>query len=195
MSTISSDFIPAKDKLEWSLLTGDEGIILAALKAAKKASRRKYLNEILLTMSNTHSARVRNAAAIAVADFHSERIKDVLINLLLRDDTKKSRGTLLYVLDEIGASLPIEVITQVIATSRYEAQQEALAFLKSGRIDFNLQQLERSIDTLAKLRLSRNAERSKAAERALELVAKLRQSGKRRGGRKAAPKLKIKKVA
>src|ERR1700733_3012107 len=117
MSAMNFYDMPPKDGLKQSLLTGDEGVILAALKTAKKSARRKYLNEILLILSNTHSARVRNVAAIAVADFRSENIKEALLDLLLRNDTRKSRGTLLYVLDEIGASIPIDILTRIIATS------------------------------------------------------------------------------
>jgi len=195
MSTMNSYYMPPKDDLEQSLLTGDEDIILSALKAAKKSSRRKYLNEILLILSNTHSARVRNAAAIAVADLHSERIKGVLINLLVREDTKKSRGTLLYVLDEIGASIPIDILTHIIATSRYEAREEALGFLKSRRIDWNTQQLQRSMRKLQRMTLSKNVERSEAAERALGLATRLIKSRKRNNGLRATFKSKTKRVA
>jgi hypothetical protein len=188
-------YMPSKGDLEQSLLTGDEEVILAALKTAKKAYRRKYLNEILLILSNTRSPRVRNAAAIAVADLHSERTKEVLTNLLVRDDTKNCRGTLLYVLDEIGASIPIDVLTQVIATSRYEAQEEALGFLKSRRIDWNRQQLQRSMQRLQRMTRSKNAERSKAAERALKLAAKLTRDRSHSAGPKTAAKSKMKKVA
>jgi hypothetical protein len=187
--------MPPKDGFKQSLLTGDEDVILAALKTAKKSSRRKYLNEILLILSNTHSARVRNAAAIAVADFRSQNIKEALLDLLLRDDTRKSRGTLLYVLDEIGASIPIDILTRIIATGRYEAREEALAFLKSRRIDWNLQQLQRSIRKLERMTLSKNAERSKAAERALEFASKLVKSRKGASARRSSPKSKMKKVA
>jgi hypothetical protein len=187
--------MPAGGDLEQSLLTGDEDVILAALKGAKKSSRRKHLNQILLMLRTTHSSRVRNAAAIAVADFHSEKIKEALIDLLMRADTAKSRGTLLYVLDEIGASIPIDILTQIIATSRYEAREEALGFLRSRRIDWNPLELEQSIRKLQRIALSKNVERSAAAERALEFAARLAKPRKRTNGRKNTPKSKIKKVA
>lgn len=195
MSAMNFYDMPSKNGFKQSLLTGDEEVILASLKAAKKSARRKYLNEILLILSNTHSARVRNAAAIAVADFRSENIKEALLDLLLRDDTRKSRGTLLYVLDEIGASIPIDILTRIIATSRYEAREEALAFLKSRRIDWNLQQLQRSIRKLERMTLSKNVERSKAAERALEFTSKLIKPRKGASRRRSPPKSKMKKVA
>jgi hypothetical protein len=195
MSAMNFYDMPPKDGLKQSLLTGDEGVILAALKTAKKSARRKYLNEILLILSNTHSARVRNVAAIAVADFRSENIKEALLDLLLRNDTRKSRGTLLYVLDEIGASIPIDILTRIIATSRYEAREEALAFLKSQKIDWNPQQLQRSIRKLERMTLSKNVERSKAAERVLEFASKLIKSRKGASGRRSPPKSKMKKVA
>ena len=192
MATMSYYSTPPTDDLEGSLLTGDEAIILDALKNAKKASRRQYLNEILRILSNTHSPRVRNAAAIAVADLHAQKIKevikDVLIKLLVREDTKKSQGTLLYVLDEIGASIPIEVLTRVIATSRYEAREEAMGFLKSGRIDWNSGQLESATNKLRRLTYSKNSERSQAAKRALEFINRLVKSARRRSDRKTSPK-------
>lgn len=187
--------MPPKENLGQSLLTGDESVILAALKAAKKSSRQKYLSQILLILTNTESSRVRNAAAIALADLHSEKIKDALINLLMRADTKNSRGTLLYVLDEIGASLPIDIATELISTSRYEAREEALGFLKSRRIDWNPEQLQRSMRKLKRMALSKNIERSGAAQRALELAIKLVTPKKSGGDRKATLRSKIKRVA
>jgi hypothetical protein len=195
MSLMSLYSITSKNDLQQSLLTGDEAVILAALKEAKKSSRRKYLNELLAIMRTTRSSRVRNAAAIAVADFHSDKIKEVLINLLMREDTKKSRGTLLYVLDEIGASIPIDILTQIIATSRYEAREEALGFLKSRRIDWKPRELERSMRILEKIALSKNGERAKAAAAALQFGAKLMKSRKGTSSRKNALKSKIKRVA
>lgn len=192
---MSPNSMPPEGDLEQSLSAGDEDVILTALKGAKKSSRRKYLNQILLMLRTIHSPRVRNAAAIAVADLHSEKFKEVLIDLLMRGDTAKSRGTLLYVLDEIGASMPIDVLTQIIATSRYEAREEALGFLKSRRIDWNPPELEESIRKLQRIALSKNLERSAAAERALQFATRLAKSSKRTNGRRNALRSKIKKVA
>lgn len=184
-----------KNGLAQALLSGEENVILTALRAAKRSSRRKHLHEILEVLRTTDSPRMRNAAAIAVIDLRSKKIKEVLLNLLARDDTKKSRGTLLYVLDEIGASIPIDVLTRVIVTSRYEAREEALGFLKSRRIDWNPQQLRRSMRKLERMTLSKNVERSEAAARALQFATRLVKPGKDAAGRTSAYKPKIKKAA
>jgi hypothetical protein len=117
----------------------------------------------------THSSRLRNAAAIAVADLNSDDAKQKLLHLLIRKDTKKSRGTLLYALDEAGASIPIDVLTQVIMTTR----EEAIRFLEARRVVWKPEKLKDSIRKLQRMMTSRNIERSQVAKKAFFLASAL----------------------
>jgi len=176
------------DSLERSLQNGDEHLLVAQLMKAKKAARRRHLSLILEILMTTHSPRLRNAAAIAVADLNSNDAKEVLIHLLIRKDTKKSRGTLLYALDEAGASIPIDILTQVITTSRYEAREEAVRFFEAGKIIWKPEQLKDSIRKLQRMTTSRNIERSQVAKRALHLASTLSRTRKARDrGHQAVP--------
>jgi HEAT repeat protein len=116
------------------------------------------------------SWRVRNAAALALADLRAGNAKDALIDLLKRQDTKGSRGTLLYALGELGADLPLPVLADIIADESYEAREEALTFLASGRIEYSAQEFARARARLEAAQLSADAERSEAIRRALEYL-------------------------
>jgi hypothetical protein len=172
------DQYASHDNLEQSLQNGDEHLVVAALKKAKKVARRRHLGLILDILKTTHSSRLRNAAAIAVADLDSSDAKKTLIHLLVRKDTKKSRGTLLYALDEAGVSIPIDILIQVITTSRFEAREEAIRFLQRRKVVWKPERLEDSMEQLQRMTASRNIERSQVAKKALHLASAL---GRTRG--------------
>jgi len=181
------------DNLERSLQNGDEYLLVAELKKAKKVARRRHLSLILKVLMTTHSPRLRNAAAIAVADLNSNDAKEALLHLLIRKDTKKSRGTLLYALDEAGASIPIDILTQVITTSRFEAREEAVRFLEARKVVWKPQKLKESIRKLQRMTASRNIERSQVAKKALYLTSALsrsRRAGTNRGSQTMPAKIK-----
>jgi HEAT repeat protein len=52
----------------------------------------------LQILEKTKYSRVRNAAALALADLRANDAKDNLIDLLTQPDTRGSRGSLLYAL-------------------------------------------------------------------------------------------------
>jgi len=190
------DQYASRDNLERSLQIGNEQLAIAALKKAKKVTRRRYLDLILDVLNTTHSFRLRNAAAIAVADLDSNDAKRLLIDLLERKDTKKSQGTLLYALDEAGASIPIDILTRVITTSRFEAREEAVRFLESRKVVWKPEKLENSIKRLQRMTTSRNIERSQVAKRALRLASALsRNNGPGGSRRRRAEPITIKRAS
>src|SRR5437016_1414130 len=92
--------------------TGDEGRVVEDLRNLKnqRSSRQARADKAMQILEQTNSSRVRNAAALALADLRVRNAKYALINLLTRPDTKGSRGTLLYALEQLGAHLPLPIL-------------------------------------------------------------------------------------
>jgi HEAT repeat protein len=122
-------------------------------------------------LEQTNSSRVRNAAALALADLRDGSAKDALINLLTRPDTKGSRGTLLYALEQLGADVPLPVLADIIADDSYEAREEALALIARDCIEYSSVEIARARASLEAARASADTEHSQAIRRALEYLS------------------------
>ena len=148
----------------------DEGRLVAHLRRLKgqRSSRRARAAEAMTILEKTGSPRVRNAAALALADLRADGASDALIALLARPDTRGSRGTLLYALDQLGAKVPLRVLGEIIVDESYEAREEALAFIEHDRVEYSAEELARVKLRLQTVGKSADAERLQAIRRALE---------------------------
>jgi HEAT repeat protein len=147
----------------------DENRLIEELRSLKsqRSPRRSRAAKALQILEQTNSSRVRNAAAVALADLRDSSAKGALIDLLTRPDTKGARGTLLYVLEQLGADVPLPVLADIIAEESYEAREEALALIARGRIGCRPGEVARARATLEAARGSADAERNQAIGRAL----------------------------
>ena len=122
--------------------------------------------KVIGILERTRSPRVRNAAALALADMRAAGARDSLIEALRNAETRGHRGTILYALDELGANLPLSLLIDIIVHDPYEAREEALGFLTSGRIDRDANPLQ--VERKLRLALRRgDQERSHAVREAL----------------------------
>jgi hypothetical protein len=119
------------DTLEAAVASGDEDRLVGALKTIRGPGE---VPDIVKILKDAPSSRVRNAAAIALADIHPTNAAEVLIEVLSKPETKNSRGTLLYALEEVGAKAPLKLLAEIILSDTYEARQEALRFITSRNI-------------------------------------------------------------
>jgi len=97
-------------------------------------------NALLMALSDTSDARLRNVTALALADMGSRDAVPRLVSLLKDRRTKGFRGTLLYALQKLKAVLPITDLAILIVSDTAEAQEEALALLEQsidGKTDEN----------------------------------------------------------
>ena len=156
--------------LETALSVGDEGRVIEELRSLKsqRSSRRSRAAKAMQILEHTSSSRVRNAAALALVDLRVPDAKHALVNLLTRPDTKGSRGTLLYALEQLGAAVPLPILAEIIADESYEAREEALALIARDPIECPAGELARARATLEAARPSADDERSQAIRRALE---------------------------
>src|SRR5262245_17712912 len=97
--------------LQTPLLGEDESRLIEELPNMKsrRSPRQARVARAIQTLEQAGSTKIRNAAALALADLRADSAKDALIDLLKRHDTKGSRGTLLYALQELEADLPLPV--------------------------------------------------------------------------------------
>lgn len=123
--------IQTQHSLEAAERSGDEVRLAEELRKAKP----DVAPTVIGILERARSPRVRNAAALALADMHAANARDSLIGALGRAETRGHRGTILYALDELGANLPLSLLAGIIAGDPYEAREEALGFLASGRVD------------------------------------------------------------
>jgi HEAT repeat protein len=119
------------DTLEEAFASGNEDRLINALKINHDSEEVPSLVKIL---RNTRSPRVRNAAAIALADMHPPNAAKILIEVIAKPETKNSRGTLLYALEEVRGKAPLNLLVSILLSDPYEARQEALRFITSGNI-------------------------------------------------------------
>jgi HEAT repeat protein len=121
-------------------------------------------------LEHTNSARVRNAAALALVDLRAHDAKDALIDLLQRPGTRGARGTLLYALQQLGENVPLPILTEIIIDDSYEAREEALAFIISSHIECSAEEFARSRVRLEAAASSADTDRLNAIHRALEYL-------------------------
>jgi len=135
-------------------------------------------NALLRVLATTADPRMRNAAAVALADLGSEIAPSVIRGLLVSPSTEGCRGTLLYALREMGGKLPLGLMVSSLAGNVGEAQEELLEFLEDGLVE-PVSEAERAatVDFL-----KRHLERAKSAsqravwEDAIALVSGLETS-------------------
>jgi hypothetical protein len=151
---------------------GNESRLVEELRGLKgqRSPRQSRVAKAMQILEQTHSSRVRNAAALALADLRAHSAKYALINLLTRPDTAGSRGTLLYALEQLGADVPLAILADIIADESYEAREEALGLIVRGRIESSTEEFARTRAKLEAAHDSADDERSQAIERALEYL-------------------------
>ena len=122
-------------------------------------------------LKQTSSHRVRNAAAIALADMRAQNAKNILIEMLTRSETKGSRGTLLYALEELRATVPLSILVDIVINDPYEASEEAVGLIADEKFIWSKFDLQRAKPKLRAALESANKQRSSAAHRALKYLS------------------------
>lgn len=153
--------------LQAAIAAGNEAEVVEALREVPNGrSGAAAIESIKKLASETCSAAVRNAAALALLDCGAPGAADLLIELVGRPETRGSRGTLLYVLAELNAKVPLPVLLDVFADDGYEARAEALGLLAD--CDYPSAQVDQALPALRAIAASTDSER---AEHACEAIA------------------------
>ena len=161
---------PVPERIAKALDPLDEAAEIAALQALKMVDGDQgFTNaEMSVILDRTRSNRLRNAAALALADRHATGLAEHLTALLASPKMAKASGTLLFALDQIDGMLPAPAFLNLIENGSYEARAEALAFLADERvIGSNSDDGEDLVTKLSAVARSDDADAAEAAEEAL----------------------------
>ncbi|WP_342151882.1 hypothetical protein [Methylorubrum sp. SB2] len=122
------------------------------------------------------SPKLRNAAALALADLDARGKVADIVSVLRRPGIGRSAGTLLFALGELEGTLPILVAARLIAEGSFEARAETLTLLEDCRIDASEGEAaaEEARRLLADLASSDDAETAEAAALALDYITSSR---------------------
>jgi hypothetical protein len=150
----------------------DESHQLEELRKIKlhRSSRDLRIGKAMQLLEEAASPRVRNSAALMLADLHASGAKQTLIDLVARPDTKGSRGTLLYSLSQLRASVPVELLVKIILEDSYEAREEALDLVSRGRAEGAAGDFTRAQGMLVGALATADEERGAAIRRALDYL-------------------------
>jgi hypothetical protein len=139
----------------------------------RKKNKPEDVSWLLDVVSSTNSAKVRNAAAIALADMKVTEAKQVLVRLLHLPGTGGHRGTLLYGLGQLGVNVPLAILVDMIAEGPYETRQEAVNLIATDRVDNKTdEEIGRAEPALRKLVDSEDEEVKEAARSALSYLTR-----------------------
>lgn len=129
----------AASVLEGAFDGGNEDRLIEELRqiASRKSRRQPRIALAAQILAQTGSPRVRNAAALALADMRAREATDALIDALKNPETKGHRGTLLYALDQLDAALPISLLVDLTAEDSYEAREEALHLIANEKFEWD----------------------------------------------------------
>src|SRR5712691_8592419 len=133
-------------------MAGDEMSTIEMLeRLAREGAGDHERRRIIEIAEATASPRIRNAAALAMADLRVQGADQTLIRLLERGETKNSRGTLLYALEEMGAKVPLPLIVRILIEENYEGREQALDLLGKKQVTFTTEESNTATASLAAL--------------------------------------------
>jgi Uncharacterized protein conserved in bacteria (DUF2188) len=178
MASALHNTVDSPDALKAARASGDEDRLVEVLRSTKTLQH-GLAAQVVQILQETESPKVRNAAAIALADMRAPNAANVLIKMLDRPETRNSRGTLLYALEEIEGKVPIGILVDTIVGGSYEARQEAVRFITSRNVKFNETELRDAINKLRALSPS-NEEHVDSIKRILAEISILVSNFKRK---------------
>jgi HEAT repeat protein len=150
----------------------EENQLVAELRQLKhqRSARSGRVARALGVLEKTNSTRVRNAAAVALADLRARETIEKLLDLLANPKTRGARGSILYALDQLRANVPLTLLVEIIATEPYEAREEALGLIASNSLNCSAEEFARARSRLETAIVSADIERKRAIGEAMKLL-------------------------
>ncbi len=156
-------------RTESALGTAEEQKVVEQLREGVRTKRLPRGLDPAKLVKETRSARIRDAAALALLDLGHPKAAELLIDLIANHDTQGHRGTLLYVLNELEASVPLDTLVEILVTGPYDAREEGLTLLQYARADDA--ERSRALAKLVVLKRSSDEELSVVASEAIDLLS------------------------
>jgi HEAT repeat protein len=154
--------------LKAAIAHGDENEIIEALRNIAVHPNGATIRNVKKLASETRSASVRNAAALALLDCKAPGTADLMTDLVMRPETRGSRGTLLYVLAELEATVPLPVLLDILTQDSHEARAEVLGLLAAA--DYSPGNVEHALPMLRNMAHSSDKEAAEHAREAIEIL-------------------------
>ena len=157
--------------LKAAIATGNEDEIIEALRNGAGNPTDATIRTVKKLASETHSARVRNLAALTLLDCGAPDTADLMIDLVTRAETRGSRGTLLYVVAELEAIVPLPVLLDILVQDSHEARAEALGLLAAA--EYPPGNVEQALPVLRSMAHSSDKEAAEHAREAIEILTSI----------------------
>ena len=163
---------PAVSALASALRSDDEERLVQALRRVKslRSPRRTRELQVLDVLTTASSSRVRNAAALALADMRTKAAEQPLIDLLSRPDTMGARATLLYALQELGSVVPLRILVDFLVTEGYEASAEALNLIEKNATRYSNEARQEAVKKLRAALKAPTSQLRQAAKLAIDCL-------------------------
>lgn len=179
---MSSLALQALERLETKPAVTDERELVDWLLQAPKdiphaewASAWDKIADLLLV---SRSPKVRNAAALALADMACPCAEATINAVLAREDVALTAGTLLYALDELKARVTLPSVLNIVRSGSYEARAELMILLDKGRLlppdELDISRADAELSVLA---AGGDEETREAAGLARELLGQAKSAG------------------
>jgi hypothetical protein len=156
----------AQIDLDAATRSGDDDRIVGVLDTiGRGGASLAELSRIRGLAKKTRSPVVRNAAAIALADLNLDGADELLIELIKRKETRGANGTLLYVLREMNAYVPLPLLIDILTEDRtYEALEGALDLIANNAKKYRQEEKAEAVSRLIPLLSSTDAHTSHSAK-------------------------------
>lgn len=125
------------EQLRGAVNAGDIDRTVKLLQGVRTADPEGRLESLTVPLLQRSNRSVRNAAAIALADLQSSKAPAAITAAIANPATKGARGSLLYALAELNASLALAILVDVLIDDSMEAREEAIRALEQGRVRFD----------------------------------------------------------
>jgi len=152
--------------------SGNEVDIVDALDAVCRSGELGAQPDRIIALAmETSSPAVRNAAAIALADLGVDGTRELLIDLIKREETRGANGTLLYVLREMNAFVPLPVLIDIMTEDQtYEALEGTLDIIANNAARYEAGEKAEAISRMGPLLHSTAPHTAHAAKLAISYL-------------------------
>ena len=151
--------------------------IVVSLRSSGPDLSAEQARDVEEVMISTSSAKIRNAAALALVDANYPDLQVAINKVLRRPGVASSAGTLLFCLLETNSRVEVAAIPSLVRDGSYEARSELLMLTSEGMItmghDAEMDTVQSELQSIAS---SLDAAASEVARLAIQDLEALRRA-------------------
>lgn len=123
------------EELKKKIYSDDTNIVSSSAKRLAKIGGIEVA-DFLISLLNLNSPRIRNCAALALADMQENRSVDPLLTAIFKEENKNYTGTLVYALSELDCSQKLLDIFRILFYESYHCKWNAFGILDEQSFEF-----------------------------------------------------------